>query len=213
MTTILPPSWRGNFVGEPISMILSGHEIQQRLGRDIQIDPFDARAKLNPNSYNLTVARRIDGLRRGRARHGQGKSRAADADPGRGDRPEPQPALSGPYRRTDRHAQSCAANRRPILGWPAGACLSTSRPALAMLASAGYWTLEMFAVQPVRIYPDIPICQIFYHEVTGQLSEYRQQVPAQPRHPTELAIRGTRPEPRKRPAIAARFRSGTIASS
>ena len=27
----------------------------------------------------------------------------------------------------------------------------------------GFWTLEMFAVQPVKIYPGVQICQIFYH--------------------------------------------------
>jgi len=37
----------------------------------------------------------------------------------------------------------------------------------------GYWTLEMFAVQPVRIYAGIPICQIFYHQVSGDITEYR----------------------------------------
>ena len=37
---------------------------------------------------------------------------------------------------------------------------------------SGYWTLEMFAVHPVRIYPGIPICQIFYHEICGKIQEY-----------------------------------------
>ena len=36
----------------------------------------------------------------------------------------------------------------------------------------GYWTLEMFAVQPVRIYPGVPICQIFYHDIRGSFEEY-----------------------------------------
>jgi dCTP deaminase len=36
----------------------------------------------------------------------------------------------------------------------------------------GYWTLEMFAVQPVKIYPGVPICQIFYHEINGAITEY-----------------------------------------
>jgi len=36
----------------------------------------------------------------------------------------------------------------------------------------GYWTLEMFAVQPVRIYPDVEICQIFYHDLRGDFTEY-----------------------------------------
>ena len=30
----------------------------------------------------------------------------------------------------------------------------------------------MFAVQPIRIYPGISICQIFYHEVSGDIVEY-----------------------------------------
>ena len=36
----------------------------------------------------------------------------------------------------------------------------------------GYWTLEMFAVQPVRIYAGVGICQIFYHDVRGEITEY-----------------------------------------
>ena len=35
-------------------MILSGLEIQKKLGKEIMIDPFDPR-KINPNSYNLTL--------------------------------------------------------------------------------------------------------------------------------------------------------------
>ena len=35
-------------------MILSGLEIQKKMGKEIIIDPYDPR-KLNPNSYNLTL--------------------------------------------------------------------------------------------------------------------------------------------------------------
>ena len=35
-------------------MILSGHEIENQLGKNIVIDPFDP-ARLNPNSYNLSL--------------------------------------------------------------------------------------------------------------------------------------------------------------
>ena len=35
-------------------MVLSGQEIQRQLGANIIIDPFDE-ARLNPNSYNLTL--------------------------------------------------------------------------------------------------------------------------------------------------------------
>ena len=37
----------------------------------------------------------------------------------------------------------------------------------------GFWTLEMFAVQPVKIYAGVSICQIFYHEITGDIREYK----------------------------------------
>ena len=30
----------------------------------------------------------------------------------------------------------------------------------------------MFAVQPVRIYAGVPICQIFYHQIEGEFTEY-----------------------------------------
>jgi len=30
----------------------------------------------------------------------------------------------------------------------------------------------MFAVQPVKIYPGVPICQIFFHQIIGDITEY-----------------------------------------
>ena len=32
---------------------------------------------------------------------------------------------------------------------------------------AGYWTLEMFCVQPIIIYPNVDICQIYFHTISG----------------------------------------------
>ncbi len=29
----------------------------------------------------------------------------------------------------------------------------------------GYWTLEIFVVQPLVIYPDVEVCQIYYHDI------------------------------------------------
>ena len=37
---------------------------------------------------------------------------------------------------------------------------------------AGYWTLEIFCIQPVRIYPDVEICQIYYHDIGGDFDLY-----------------------------------------
>jgi dCTP deaminase len=36
----------------------------------------------------------------------------------------------------------------------------------------GYWTLEISCIQPVRIYPGVAICQIFYHTVSGDYESY-----------------------------------------
>ncbi len=72
----------------------------------------------------------------------------------------------------------------------------------------GYWTLEMFAVQPVRIYrrrahlPDL-----LPRDLRATIDRVRQQqVPAQPRHPAEPAVQGAEPRLRKRPAAQAELR-------
>lgn len=37
----------------------------------------------------------------------------------------------------------------------------------------GYWTLELSCVQPVRIYPGVEICQIYYHTIDGDYVPYK----------------------------------------
>ena len=38
---------------------------------------------------------------------------------------------------------------------------------------SGNWTLELTCVQPVRVYPGMEICQIYYQTTTGEiLSQY-----------------------------------------
>lgn len=37
---------------------------------------------------------------------------------------------------------------------------------------SGYWTLEMFCVQPIRIYAGVEICQIYFHTVLGEADSY-----------------------------------------
>lgn len=36
----------------------------------------------------------------------------------------------------------------------------------------GYWTLEIFCVEPIRIYSGVEICQIYYHDVGGDYEKY-----------------------------------------
>src|SRR5690554_5863932 len=37
---------------------------------------------------------------------------------------------------------------------------------------SGYWTLEIFCVQPIRIYSNVEICQIYYHHIEGEYDQY-----------------------------------------
>ena len=36
---------------------------------------------------------------------------------------------------------------------------------------SGFWTLEIFCVQPIRIYAGVDICQIFYHTIERRLRQ------------------------------------------
>jgi dCTP deaminase len=36
----------------------------------------------------------------------------------------------------------------------------------------GFWTLEIFCIQPVRIYSGVEVCQIYYHTIEGEYESY-----------------------------------------
>ncbi|MBN2354028.1 MAG: dCTP deaminase [Spirochaetales bacterium] len=151
-------------------MILSGLEIKRELGRGITISPFDER-QLNPNSYNLRLHEELLVY----------ESEVLDMK-----RPEPTARLVIPetglvlapgrlylgrtieYTATERFV--------PMLEGRS----SVGRLGLFVHVTAGfgdvgfhgYWTLEMFCVQPVKIYPGVPICQIYYHTIQGEFKPY-----------------------------------------
>jgi hypothetical protein len=37
----------------------------------------------------------------------------------------------------------------------------------------GYWTLEITVLKPLKIYPDVEICQIYYNTVIGEENFYK----------------------------------------
>ncbi len=151
-------------------MILSGREIANRLGEDIGITPYDPEC-LNPNSYNLTLHDELmvyeevvlDMAKANRVRR--------IAIPEEGFVLSPNQVYLG--RTVER---TVTRNLVPqIEGRSSVGRLGLFVHVTAGFGDAGfegYWTLEMFAVQPVRIYAGVSICQIFYHEVTGQVEEY-----------------------------------------
>lgn len=152
-------------------MILTGNEIKAQLDKNIVIDPFDE-SLLNPNSYNLRLHNELlvyeeivlDMRRPNRLR------RYTIPDEGFVLNPN-QLYLARTMERTETH------NLVPqIEGRSSIARLGLFVHATAGLGDigfCGFWTLELFAVQPVKIYPGIPVCQIFYHKIEGSVSEYR----------------------------------------
>lgn len=151
-------------------MILSGEEIRTNLGSNIVIEPFEP-ARLNPNSYNLTLHHELltyeevvlDMRCPSRTRR--------MVIPPEGLVLNPQQLYLG---RTAEYTET--HNLVPMIEGRS----SIGRLGLFVHVTAGfgdvgfrgYWTLEMFAVQPVRIYPGVPICQIFYHQILGDICEY-----------------------------------------
>ena len=151
-------------------MILSGQQIESRIDDDIIIDPYDPK-QLNSNSVNLTLHDELmtyeevvlDMRKANRVR------RIPIPQDGYVLKPN-QLYLARTVERTETH------NLVPMLEGRS----SVARLGLFINATGGfgdvgfcgYWTLQMFAVQPVRIYPGIPICQIFYHEIIGDFLEY-----------------------------------------
>jgi len=154
-------------------MILSGDEILSQLGHNILIEPF-RKEYLNPNSYNLTLHDEImvyeevvlDMRKMNRTRRIQIPESGLVLKPD-------QIYLGRTAERTETH------NLVPMIEGRS----SVGRLGLFVHATAGfgdvgfcgYWTLELFAVQPVRIYPGVPICQIFYHQLAGAFTEYSSE--------------------------------------
>ena len=151
-------------------MILTGAEIKRRLGSEIVIEPFDEK-QLNCNSYNLRLHDELlvyEEIVLDMRRPNRYRRYAIPAD-GFVLHPN-QLYLGRTVERTETH------NLVPMLEGRS----SIGRLGLFVHITAGfgdvgfqgYWTLEMFAVQPVRIYPGVEICQIFYHTLEGAVSEY-----------------------------------------
>jgi dCTP deaminase len=151
-------------------MILSGNEIRERLQTDIVIEPFHE-SQLNPNSYNLRLHHELltyeeivlDMKRPNRTTRVTIPAEGLELTPS-------QLYLGRTIERTVTH------NLVPMLEGRS----SIGRLGLFVHVTAGFgdvgfdgfWTLEMFAIQPIRIYPGVEIAQIFYHTIEGDITEY-----------------------------------------
>lgn len=151
-------------------MILSGREIARHMGHEIVITPFHEK-QLNPNSYNLTLAdelmvydNHVLDMKKENTGH-------LIRIPKEGYLLEPNRLYLG---RTHEYTKTeCFV---PMLEGRS----SIGRLGLFIhvtagfgdVGFAGYWTLEMFCVQPIRIYAGVEICQIYFHTVLGVADRY-----------------------------------------
>ena len=151
-------------------MILSGKEIERHMGNEIIIKPFN-KSQLNPNSYNLRLADELMIYDLHELDMKKKNSGHLIKIPEEGYLLEPNKlylARTMEYTKTE-----CFV---PMLEGRA----SVGRLGLFIHVTAGfgdvgfsgYWTLEMFCVQPIRIYSGVEICQIYFHTVLGTADKY-----------------------------------------
>jgi len=148
-------------------MILSGEEIRRNLGKQIIIDPFSA-DRLNTNSYNLSLHHELlvyeevvlDMAAPNRFRRIRIPEEGLTLHPG-------QLYLG----RTVEHTETYGLVPR-LQGRSSLTRLGLFISPGTSLGEAGYcgtWTLEMFVIQPVKIYPAMRACQIYFHELRGEV--------------------------------------------
>lgn len=151
-------------------MILSGKEIAKHMGKDIFIEPYDEN-KINPNSYNLTLHNELLIYNNNELDMKKPNLTSSLIIPEEGLLLEPNKLYLG------RTVEKTSTNRFvPMLEGRS----STGRLGLFIHVTAGfgdigfsgYWTLEIFCVQPIWIYPNVEICQIYYHDIQGEYDLY-----------------------------------------
>ncbi|MBN1768486.1 MAG: dCTP deaminase [Prolixibacteraceae bacterium] len=151
-------------------MILSGKEIQKRLNSDIFIEPFDP-SQLNPNSYNLKLHNKLL-VYENTILDMKTENKAHEITiPEEGLLLETNKLYLGrtvEYTRTDKlvpmlEGRSSVGRLGMFIHVTAG---------FGDVGFSGFWTLEIFCVQPIRIYPGVEICQIYYHDILGEYKKY-----------------------------------------
>ena len=151
-------------------MILSGLEIKKHINREIIIDPFDE-SRLNPNSYNLSLHNELLIYMNKILDMKQQNQTQKILIPSEGYLLEPGKLYLGrtnEFTKTEKFIPMLEG--RSSIG-RLGICIHVTA-GFGDVGFAGYWTLELFCVQPVKIYPDVQIAQIYYHTITEPYERY-----------------------------------------
>jgi dCTP deaminase len=148
-------------------------EKKNKLGKELLIEPFND-AQLNPNSYNLTLhnelmiyTQPVLDMKK------KNETQTLIIPPG-GIVLEPGKLYLGrtnEYTKTDKYVPMLEG--RSSIG-RLGISVHSSA-GFGDVGFAGYWTLEITCAQPVRIYPNVQICQIFYYAMEGDYTPYKSK--------------------------------------
>lgn len=152
-------------------MILSGKEIRKKLGKEIIIDPFNE-DQLNPNSYNLRLHNELLVYQDSILDMKKENKVQKIIIPEEGLLLEPGKLYLG---RTIEYTKT--KELVPMLEGRS----SIGRLGLFIHITAGFgdvgfsgfWTLEIFCIQPIKVYPAVEVCQIYYHAIQGDHEEYK----------------------------------------
>ena len=152
-------------------LILTGKEIAKKLGTDINIKPYEE-TLLNPNSYNLRLHNELLVYTNMPLDMKKPNPSEKIIIPEEGYLLKPGILYLG---RTLEYTETF--NLVPMLEGRS----SISRLGMYVHVTAGFgdvgfkgfWTLEISVIHPLVIYPNVQICQIFYHTVEGEITEYK----------------------------------------
>ncbi len=150
--------------------MLSGREIAARIGKDIIIEPFDTKY-VNPNSYNLRLHDELlvytemplDMKKPNPAEIIKIPEEGLLLTPGR-------LYLGRTIEYTETHGLIPMLEGRSSVG-RLGMFVHVTA-GFGDVGFCGYWTLEIHCIHPIKIYPGVEICQIYYNEVTGEFDTY-----------------------------------------
>jgi len=151
-------------------MILSGKEIAKQLNKTIFIEPFDEK-QLNPNSYNLKLHNELLVYSKNQLDMKLPNATDKIIIPESGLLLEPNKLYLGrtkEYTRTERYVPMLEG--RSSIG-RLGMFIHVTA-GFGDVGFAGFWTLEIFVIQPLVIYPDVEICQIYFHSLEGEFDKY-----------------------------------------
>ncbi len=152
-------------------MILTGKEIFKKLGKEIIIEPWEDKL-LNPNSYNLRLHNEMIVYNSFPLDMKKPNPTEKIIIPEEGYCLEPGKLYLGrTLEFTETHSLVPMLEGRSSIG-RLGMFVHVTA-GFGDVGFKGFWTLEISVIHPLVIYPNVQICQIFYHTVEGEITEYK----------------------------------------